>query len=1301
VPASGFNPIIRSLTLSPELAEVSRARRAIAEVASEAGFSEDRVFDITVACSEAIANAIEHSPVKDEVHVEVTLRRDRLEVEVQGPGEFQAPDRLGKRETRGLGLPLMAKLSDHVALFSGPDGGTLVTLIFYLPGAQKDQGVTPPWISELLEENELVAGITRAVPVGLYVLDPELRFRWANLAYREFLEEPYRSEPLEGVFIGDTVPGDNTQALEAVRTVSRSGEAIRIPEEEHVGFARGVTYWRWEILPLREERLEPPYDVLVVISEITDAVLQRRKLESASRSYRALAENSGFALALCRTVFDAEGQAVDFEYVEVNEAHRAFTGLPPETFLGRKVTEAIPGYSRETIDLLNRVALTGEPIEQEVYEPHLARWYHLNVYSPAPGSFVVLSRDISPEKRAELEKRQTEQALAESEERSRSVMENMSEGLMLFDADRNLIYQNPASVRIHGYRADQDGSISPKELASSWEGWDEQGNPLAVDEWPISRVARGERFEDFVLRAYRAETGREFWASYNGCPTYDKDGRFVYGFIVISDLTNRKRADAELLLTHASIDVAAEMVAWFTPDGRVRYANDATCRTLGYSRDELMNMTALDFTPGFSWAQYAEHWEEVRKRKSFTLEVTHRRKDGTEYPAEVLVNYVTHEGQEYLFAHGRDVTERKRLDEGLRQREERARHLIRFAPAAIYEVDFRGPKFTDVNDFMCEFSGYSREELLAMDPLDFLDENGRALFLERIRRSLAGEVTSRDVEYRFKTKDGQARRAVLNVSPTFEDGMPVGAFVVGHDVTARTPPEIALAESQALLSSIINSTADMIWSVDPESFGLLSFNQGLRDHFSSWRGLSIEAGMRPEDLYPSDDFVQEWHGLYRRALSEGAFTTEYHVYAGTFWLQLSFNPMEREGKVFGISVFGRDITERKEAEKGRILAYERELDAGVYARSLIEASLDPLVTISPGGTITDMNEATVRITGRTREELIGTDFSSCFTDPQRARQGYQQAFAEGLVTDYPLTLRGRDGELTDVFYNASVYRDQSGQVQGVFAAARDVTALKQLEEQRHIAGKLQQALLDIPQPAEGIEFAHLYRSATREASVGGDFYDVFEVKDGRLAILIGDVSGHGVEAARVATLVKDVVHAFAHQFRRPSVILGKTNGLLMEKQVAGFVTVFLGVLDREIGVLTYVSAGHPNGLLRDENSEVEFLEAASSPLGVFPGDSWSESQVHMNKEDLLFLYTDGLFEARRNGELFGQERLRKALEAWADASPKHLPETLLAQVLAFSDGELRDDVAMLALRLVKDNGRGRAKKGWRQEKLLG
>ena len=153
-----------------------------------------------------------------------------------------------------------------------------------------------------------------------------------------------------------------------------------------------------------------------------------------------------------------------------------------------------------------------------------------------------------------------------------------------------------------------------------------------------------------------------------------------------------------------------------------------------------------------------------------------------------------------------------------------------------------------------------------------------------------------------------------------------------------------------------------------------------------------------------------------------------------------------------------DITERKQAERKlkvtlinlEELVEERTKElllALDYNRNLIETSLDPLVTIGRDGRITDVNKATEKVTGYPREELLGTDFSDYFTSPGDAEEGYQKVFLEGMVRDYPLEIINKDGTITPVLYNASVYKDGFGEVVGVFAAARDITEIKKAEEE--------------------------------------------------------------------------------------------------------------------------------------------------------------------------------------------------------------------------------------------------------------
>ena len=243
----------------------------------------------------------------------------------------------------------------------------------------------------------------------------------------------------------------------------------------------------------------------------------------------------------------------------------------------------------------------------------------------------------------------------------------------------------------------------------------------------------------------------------------------------------------------------------------------------------------------------------------------------------------------------------------------------------------------------------------------------------------------------------------------------------------------------ALLASIVDSSDDAIIGKDLDGV-ITSWNRAAEVMY----GYAAEEIIgRPVSLltHPDrpDEMVEFLDRIRRGLRVEHYETVRVRKDGSSVSVSISVSPMHDDrGQVIGASSIARDITERKRAD-------ELVLEASQYARSLIEASRDPLVTISAEGKITDVNEATVRVTGFQRDRLIGTDFSDYFTEPEKARDGYQQVFSKGFVTDYPLTIRHSDGRLTDVLYNASVYKDAAGQVLGIFAAARDVTAQKQAE----------------------------------------------------------------------------------------------------------------------------------------------------------------------------------------------------------------------------------------------------------------
>jgi len=157
--------------------------------------------------------------------------------------------------------------------------------------------------------------------------------------------------------------------------------------------------------------------------------------------------------------------------------------------------------------------------------------------------------------------------------------------------------------------------------------------------------------------------------------------------------------------------------------------------------------------------------------------------------------------------------------------------------------------------------------------------------------------------------------------------------------------------------------------------------------------------------------------------------------------ELAFQNNEKEKRAEELVIANKELAFQNEEKEKRAA----ELIIANYARGLIEASRDPLFTISPLGKITDINEATVKVTGTSRKKLIGTNFFDYFTEPGKAREGYQQVFSKGFVADYPLTIK--DHKLTDVLFNGSVYKDDKGNVLGAVVVARDITEQKRIEKE--------------------------------------------------------------------------------------------------------------------------------------------------------------------------------------------------------------------------------------------------------------
>jgi serine phosphatase RsbU (regulator of sigma subunit) len=236
---------------------------------------------------------------------------------------------------------------------------------------------------------------------------------------------------------------------------------------------------------------------------------------------------------------------------------------------------------------------------------------------------------------------------------------------------------------------------------------------------------------------------------------------------------------------------------------------------------------------------------------------------------------------------------------------------------------------------------------------------------------------------------------------------------------------------------------------------------------------------------------------------------------------------------------------------------------------------------------------------------------------------------------------------------------------------------------KHISEALMNGMRNELQKVEGIEAESRYSSATEAAYVGGDFYDLVRLPHHKACIILGDVSGKGVEAASVSAAVKTALSAYAFEGLSPARSVELLNELVLGfSRIETFATMFVGLADIDNHTLTYCSAGHPPALLvRAKDTELVTLGVQSGVVGAFENMHYQDGVVKVSKDDILILYTDGVTEARNpDGAFFGEDGLRDIVAQEAAVGFSGIVDRMIERVSDFSGGSLEDDVALVAVR---------------------
>ena len=242
---------------------------------------------------------------------------------------------------------------------------------------------------------------------------------------------------------------------------------------------------------------------------------------------------------------------------------------------------------------------------------------------------------------------------------------------------------------------------------------------------------------------------------------------------------------------------------------------------------------------------------------------------------------------------------------------------------------------------------------------------------------------------------------------------------------------------------------------------------------------------------------------------------------------------------------------------------------------------------------------------------------------------------------------------------------------------------RQYAAQREIADTLQGAMLTFPEQLPGLALGHGYRSADELAKIGGDFYDAFQVDEGRIAIVLGDVSGKGIEVAATSSIVRTTLHAFSLIDATPATTLASANEALVRLLPEGiFATATYAVIDTRTGIVDLCSAGHPDPYVCTPTGCIRHDALRNRPLGIWSDATFEQFSIALNPGDAFVIFSDGLPDARRGKEFFGEERIHQTLDMMRDADPQLIVDTLMTEVVTFSQDVHTDDIAIVAAALI-------------------
>jgi PAS domain S-box-containing protein len=497
-------------------------------------------------------------------------------------------------------------------------------------------------------------------------------------------------------------------------------------------------------------------------------------------------------------------------------------------------------------------------------------------------------------------------ALRESEERLRTLFEQAAVGVAEINTTTGrFIRINRKYGEIVGYSMEQMLALDFMSITHP--------DDLASDLAQMERFKRGELREFTLEKRYIRKDGSIVWVELTVSPLRAGNEALTRHIAVVKDITERKQVESQLRLTQFAVEHAADAVLWADDTKRFVYVNEAACRSLGYTRKELLTLRIPDIAPQHDPERFQQRLTSIKQGRSATYESLHRRKDGTEFPVEASIAYLEHEGQGYTCGIVRDITERKRAEEALAEKTNELSDFIEHATVSMHWV---GPDgiILWANQTELDLLGYTSEEYIGHHVADFhVDQPTIQDILDRLRCGAAVQ----EYAARLRSKDGSIKGVLIDSSVLRKNGKFIHTRCFTRDITERKRAEQALRESEERFRILFEQAAAGVAQVDTATGRCARVNRKLCEitGYSQTEMLSLDV----QRLTHPDDWEGSRNNIARLTTGEmNEFRMEkrlIHKDGTAIWVKLAVSPMWQPDATpdYLIAVV-QDITERKQAE---------------------------------------------------------------------------------------------------------------------------------------------------------------------------------------------------------------------------------------------------------------------------------------------------------------------------------------------------------------------------------------------------